>query len=83
MPQDTQINVSTSTKDRLNDYKPHFTFKNRSDLLEFFMNVFTLVKPLILQGNDLPDKEITAVISQLHRFKDKLKEPKTTSISSL
>jgi hypothetical protein len=74
--QDTQLNLTIAARDQMNRLKPDFTFRNRTELLGFLMDVYTLVKPLICQGLTLPDKEVKEIISNLYEKRKFLKESK-------
>jgi hypothetical protein len=70
MSQDVQINLSSETRDRINRLKPDFTFRNVSGMLDFLLEIYRIVKPLILHGDSLTQQELIKVAILL---KDKAK----------
>jgi hypothetical protein len=76
MSQDDQISIRNEVKTRLNDLKPYLDHKNRSDTLDFLIDLFIIVRPLISEGNLVAPEKLESILDQLVKFRSHLKEPK-------
>jgi hypothetical protein len=72
--QDTQLNLNSTVRDRFNRRKPDFVFRNGTELIDFLIDIYDLVKPLIYQGLALSDKEVKEIISNLYDKRKFVKE---------